>query len=39
MLGQREFAAVLDEWPGVARKLLTQLAIRLRDAEQDTATH
>jgi CRP/FNR family transcriptional regulator, cyclic AMP receptor protein len=39
VLGQREFLAVIDEWPGVARKLLTQLAVRLRDAEQGAASH
>jgi CRP/FNR family transcriptional regulator, cyclic AMP receptor protein len=39
VLGQREFVAVIDEWPGVARKLLIQLAIRLRDAEEDVPTH
>jgi CRP/FNR family transcriptional regulator, cyclic AMP receptor protein len=39
VLGQREFVAVIDEWPGVARKLLIQLATRLRDAEQETVTH
>lgn len=39
VLGQREFVAVIDEWPGVARKLLNQLATRLRDAEKDEATH
>ena len=33
------FVAVIDEWPGVARKLLNQLAIRLRDAEEDASTH
>ena len=39
VLGQREVAAVLDEWPGVSRRMLTSLAARLREAEQDTATH
>ena len=33
VLGQREFAAVLDSWPGVARKLLVAMARRLREAE------
>ena len=37
--GQREVAAVLDEWPGVARKLVTQMAARLREAEQGEASH
>jgi CRP-like cAMP-binding protein len=39
VLGQREVAAVLDEWPGVSRKMLTALAARLREAERDRATH
>jgi CRP-like cAMP-binding protein len=39
VLGQREFFAVLDEWPTVARKLLSTVATRLRDAEQGTASH
>jgi len=39
VLGQREVAAVLDEWPGVSRKLLVTLAARLRQAEADAATH
>jgi CRP-like cAMP-binding protein len=39
VLGQREFAAVLDSSPGVARKLLQHLAARLRDADQQALTH
>ena len=39
VLGQREVAAVLDEWPGVSRRLLTALAHRLREAERDATTH
>ncbi len=39
VLGQREVAAVLDEWPGVSRRMLTALATRLREAEQDATTH
>jgi CRP/FNR family cyclic AMP-dependent transcriptional regulator len=31
VLGQREFAAMIDEVPGFAHKLLTGLAHRLRD--------
>jgi CRP-like cAMP-binding protein len=31
-LGRREFAAVLDSWPGVAHKMLEQMAKRLREA-------
>jgi CRP-like cAMP-binding protein len=33
VLGQREFAGILDEVPGFARKLLAGLAHRLRDAD------
>jgi CRP/FNR family cyclic AMP-dependent transcriptional regulator len=33
VLGQREFGGVLDEVPGVARKLLTGMARRLREAD------
>ncbi len=39
VLGQREFAAVLDSSPGVARKLLTHMAARLRGADQQSVTH
>ena len=39
VLGQREFAAVLDSHPGVARKLLTQMAARLREADTQAVTH
>lgn len=39
VLGQREFAAVLDGSPGVARKLLTNMAARLREADQQSLTH
>jgi len=39
VLGQREFAAVLDSSPGVARKLLTQMAARLRHADSQSLTH
>ncbi|HEX2738035.1 MAG TPA: cyclic nucleotide-binding domain-containing protein [Acidimicrobiia bacterium] len=33
VLGQREFAAIIDEVPGFSRKLLAGLARRLRDAD------
>ena len=33
VLGQREFAGLIDEVPGFARKLLTGMAARLRDAD------
>ena len=39
VLGQREFAAVLDSSPGVARKLLTHMAARLREADTLAVTH
>jgi CRP-like cAMP-binding protein len=39
VLGQREFAALLDSTPGVARKLLTQMAARLRAADDQAVTH
>lgn len=33
VLGQREFSGLLDEVPGLAHKLLTGMARRLRDAD------
>ena len=33
VLGQREFSGIIDEVPGFARKLLTGMASRLRDAD------
>lgn len=33
VLGQREFAGIIDEVPGFARKLLAGMASRLRDAD------
>lgn len=39
VLGQREFAAVLDTTPGVARKIMTQMAARLREAYRNAVTH
>jgi CRP/FNR family cyclic AMP-dependent transcriptional regulator len=39
VLGVREFAAVLDSSPGVARKLLQHLAARLREADENALTH
>ena len=33
VLGQREFAGVLDEVPGLARKMLAAMAGRLREAD------
>lgn len=39
LLGQREFAALLDSWPTVAHKLLTQMAKRLRQADAQALSH
>ncbi|HXW33028.1 MAG TPA: cyclic nucleotide-binding domain-containing protein [Acidimicrobiales bacterium] len=39
VLGDREFSAVLDQWPGVAHKLLMQMAARLRAADDRAVTH
>ncbi|MCU1426077.1 MAG: cyclic nucleotide-binding protein [Actinomycetia bacterium] len=36
VLGQREFAGIVDEVPGFARKLLAGMAARLRDADSKT---
>jgi CRP/FNR family transcriptional regulator, cyclic AMP receptor protein len=33
VLGQREFSGLLDEIPGLAHKLLTSMAARLREAD------
>ena len=38
-LGRQEFAAVLDSWPGVAHKLLEQMAKRLRNADERAFTY
>jgi CRP/FNR family transcriptional regulator, cyclic AMP receptor protein len=38
-LRRREFAAVLDSWPGVAHKLLQQMARRLREADEKSVSH
>lgn len=38
-LGRAEFSAVLDSWPGVAHKLLKQMARRLRLADAQAVTH
>ena len=39
VLGQREFSGVLDEVPGLARKLLQIMATRLRDADSKAYSH
>src|SRR5205085_9940340 len=39
VLGQREFAGVLDEVPGLARKLLAAMAVRLREADTKALGH
>ena len=33
VLGQREFAGIVDEVPGFARKMLAGMAKRLREAD------
>jgi CRP/FNR family transcriptional regulator, cyclic AMP receptor protein len=38
-LRRREFSAVLDSWPGVAHKLLQQMARRLREADEQSVTN
>jgi CRP/FNR family transcriptional regulator, cyclic AMP receptor protein len=38
VLGQREFAGLIDEVPGFARKLLAGMAKRLRDADARSIT-
>jgi CRP/FNR family cyclic AMP-dependent transcriptional regulator len=38
-LRRREFAAVLDSWPGVAHKLLQQMARRLHEADEQSYTN
>jgi CRP-like cAMP-binding protein len=38
VLGQREFGAVLDGWPVVARKLLIEMTRRLRAADEHAVT-
>lgn len=39
VLGQREFSGVVDEVPGLARKLLQYMATRLRDADTKAFSH
>ena len=39
VLGQREFAGLVDSVPGLAAKLLTGLAQRLREADAKTFTY
>ena len=39
VLGQREFAGLVDSVPGLAAKLLIVLAQRLREADAKTFTH
>jgi CRP/FNR family cyclic AMP-dependent transcriptional regulator len=39
VLGQREFSGVVDEVPGLARKLLQSMAARLRDADTRAYSH
>ena len=39
VIGQREFAAVLDEVPTLAHKLLATMASRLREADSRAVSH
>jgi CRP-like cAMP-binding protein len=39
VLGQREFAGVIDEVPSLAHKLLTSMAQRLREADAKAYSH
>ena len=39
VLGQREFAGIIDEVPGFARKLLAGMATRLREADARSVHH
>jgi CRP/FNR family transcriptional regulator, cyclic AMP receptor protein len=39
VLGQREFAGLLDSAPGMASKLLTGMAQRLREADAKAVSH
>ena len=38
-LRRREFSAILDSWPGVAHKLLQQMARRLHEADEKSFTN
>lgn len=39
VLGQREFAGIVDEVPAMAHKLLATMAKRLRDADSKAVSH
>ncbi len=39
VLGQREFVGVLDSIPGMAYKMLTVMAQRLREADTRATSH
>ena len=39
VLGQREFAGVIDAVPAMAHKLLSAMARRLRDADTRSLSH
>ena len=39
VIGQREFSGVLDEVPGLAHKLLIQMARRLRESDAHAVSH
>jgi CRP-like cAMP-binding protein len=39
VVGQREFVGVIDQVPAVARKLLSSMAARLREADRKAVSH
>jgi len=39
VLGQREFSGLLDEIPALAHKLLSSMAVRLREADERAWSH
>jgi CRP/FNR family transcriptional regulator, cyclic AMP receptor protein len=39
VLGQREFSGIIDEVPGLAHKLLSTMAQRLREADLKSVSH
>lgn len=39
VIGQREFVGVIDQVPAVARKLLSSMAARLREADRKAVSH
>lgn len=39
VLGHREFNGILDQLPGLSRKMLCSMAVRLRDADTKALSH